>query len=61
MLQTFADRLPERELAIARELTKLHEEVLRGTAAELLAHYEGKKVRGEMVLVVKGTGKKAAS
>ena len=61
ILQSFAERLPERELAIARELTKLHEEVVRGTAAELLDRYAGKKVRGEIVLVVKGAGKKAAS
>ena len=61
VLQAFADRLPERELAIARELTKLHEEVVRGTAAELLDRYGGKKVRGEIVLVVKGAGKKATS
>jgi 16S rRNA (cytidine1402-2'-O)-methyltransferase len=59
VLQLFAQRLPERELAIARELTKLHEEIVRGTAAELLAHFEGKRVRGEIVLVVRGVGRKA--
>jgi 16S rRNA (cytidine1402-2'-O)-methyltransferase len=43
---------PERPVAVCRELTKLHEEVVRGTAAELAARYEGEAPRGEVVLVV---------
>lgn len=43
---------PERQVAIARELTKLHEELLRGTAAELLQRVTRDKLRGEMVLLV---------
>ena len=43
---------PERQVAVCRELTKLHEEVVRGTAAELAARYEGEAPRGEVVLVV---------
>jgi 16S rRNA (cytidine1402-2'-O)-methyltransferase len=42
----------ERPVAVCRELTKLHEEVVRGTAAELAARYEGEPPRGEVVLVV---------
>ncbi|MDH3196644.1 MAG: 16S rRNA (cytidine(1402)-2'-O)-methyltransferase [Candidatus Krumholzibacteria bacterium] len=58
VLAAFAARLPERPLAVARELTKMHEEVARGTAAELVAHFERTGVRGEMVLVVHGAARK---
>ena len=43
---------PERLVAVARELTKLHEEVVRGTASELAARYAEEPPRGEIVLVV---------
>ena len=43
---------PERPVAICRELTKIHEEVVRGTAAELAERYADAEVRGEVVLVV---------
>jgi Predicted methyltransferases len=43
----------ERRAAVCRELTKLHEEVVRGTLAEL-AEWAGGGVRGEVVLVVAG-------
>jgi 16S rRNA (cytidine1402-2'-O)-methyltransferase len=43
---------PERPVAVCRELTKVHEEVRRGTAAEIAAHYEAEPARGEVVLVV---------
>jgi 16S rRNA (cytidine1402-2'-O)-methyltransferase len=43
---------PERPAAVCRELTKLHEEVVRGTAAELAARYAEEEPRGEVVLVV---------
>jgi 16S rRNA (cytidine1402-2'-O)-methyltransferase len=43
---------PERPAAVCRELTKLHEEVVRGTAAELAARYASEDPRGEIVLVV---------
>jgi len=42
----------ERSAAVARELTKLHEETRRGTLRELAAHFEATKVRGEIVLVI---------
>lgn len=42
----------ERELSIARELTKRHEELFNGTAAEALAHFSAGRVRGELVLLV---------
>src|SRR5436190_20452233 len=43
---------PEREVAVCRELTKMHEEVVRGTAAELAKRYEAAPPKGEIVLVV---------
>jgi 16S rRNA (cytidine1402-2'-O)-methyltransferase len=43
---------PERPVAVCRELTKLHEEVRRGSARELAAHYAAQPPRGEVVLVV---------
>jgi 16S rRNA (cytidine1402-2'-O)-methyltransferase len=41
-----------RGAAVSRELTKLHEETLRGTLGELVAHFEAKPARGEIVLVI---------
>jgi 16S rRNA (cytidine1402-2'-O)-methyltransferase len=43
---------PDRPVAVCRELTKLHEEVVRGSASELAARYAEAEVRGEVVLVV---------
>lgn len=50
----------DRRVAVARELTKLHEEVRRGTAAELAAWAEG-GVRGEIVIVTEGAAEKIVS
>ena len=43
---------PERQVAVCRELTKAHEEVVRGSAAELAARYSEAPPRGEVVLVL---------
>jgi 16S rRNA (cytidine1402-2'-O)-methyltransferase len=43
---------PERPVAVCRELTKVHEEVVRGSAAELAARYSEQPPRGEVALVV---------
>jgi 16S rRNA (cytidine1402-2'-O)-methyltransferase len=45
----------DRQLCVARELTKKFEEFRRGTAAELLAHYEARPPKGEIVLLIGGT------
>lgn len=50
-LRTIGDRWPDRQMAVCRELTKVHEEVLRGTAPELIERL-GERVRGEIVLVM---------
>lgn len=46
----------ERQAAVSRELTKIHEENARGTLRELCSHFAAKTVKGEIVLVVSGTG-----
>jgi 16S rRNA (cytidine1402-2'-O)-methyltransferase len=51
-LGVLAELDPDRPVAVCRELTKLHEEVVRGSAAELAGRYAGEEVRGEVVLVV---------
>jgi 16S rRNA (cytidine1402-2'-O)-methyltransferase len=53
-LRACSNIMPERQLCIARELTKKFEEFRRGTAADLLAHYEAHPAKGEIVLVVSG-------
>ena len=50
---TLAELPPEAPVAVCRELTKLHEEVYRGTAAEAAQRFSG-GTRGEVVLVVGG-------
>lgn len=50
----------EREAALCRELTKLHEETIRGTLEELSHYYDDIEPRGEYVIVVKGAESKAA-
>ena len=51
-LKVCIDIMPDRPLCVARELTKKFEEFRRGFAAELLAHYEAKPPKGEIVLVI---------
>ncbi len=51
-LKALAELWPGREVAVARELTKLHEECRTGTAAELAAHYAAHPPKGEIVLLI---------
>ncbi len=44
----------DRRVALCRELTKLHEEILRTTLGEAVEHYQGESPRGEFVLVLEG-------
>ncbi len=44
----------ERRISISRELTKLHEETLRGTISEMITHFEKHNPKGEFVLIVAG-------
>ncbi|CAN5268343.1 16S rRNA (cytidine(1402)-2'-O)-methyltransferase [soil metagenome] len=54
-LTCLATLAPDRLVCVARELTKLHEEFRRSTAADLLAHYTARHPKGEITLVVSGT------
>ena len=44
----------DRPVSVSRELTKLYEETVRGTVAEVLEHYTNKPPKGEIVIVVSG-------
>ena len=57
-LAIIAEVMPDRHVTVARELTKLHEELLRGTASEILAVL-GDRARGEFTLVISGARTKA--
>ena len=47
---------PDRDVVVARELTKLHEEVWRGRLAAAVGEFEAREVRGEVVIVLAGAG-----
>jgi 16S rRNA (cytidine1402-2'-O)-methyltransferase len=51
-LTAAVDILQDRQLCVARELTKKFEEFRRGTAGELIAHYQAHPPKGEVVLVI---------
>lgn len=53
-LADLLDYFGDRRVALCRELTKLHEEVQRGTLSEMIAYYAEKDPRGEYVLVLEG-------
>ena len=44
----------DREISVSRELTKMHEETVRGTISEVRSHFESKAPKGEFVLVING-------
>jgi 16S rRNA (cytidine1402-2'-O)-methyltransferase len=52
-LALIAEVLPERQVTVGRELTKMHEQVLRGTAGEVISAL-GERARGEFTLVISG-------
>jgi 16S rRNA (cytidine1402-2'-O)-methyltransferase len=52
-LALIAEVLPERQVTVGRELTKMHEQVLRGTAGEVISAL-GERTRGEFTLVISG-------
>lgn len=45
---------PDRPISVSREISKMHEETLRGTIEELIGHFENKAPKGELVLVIAG-------
>lgn len=58
LLKTLEDLLihlgPDRAISVSRELTKIHEETVTGTLTEVLAHFQGKDIKGEIVIVIDG-------
>lgn len=44
----------DRQASVSRELTKLYEETVNGTLEEITQHFDGKKIKGEIVVVVAG-------
>ena len=55
MLTQLSEVLGEdRQASVSRELTKLFEETINGTLAEIIQHFGGKKIKGEIVVVVAG-------
>ena len=51
-LKAMATVFKEREIAVVREITKIYEEAVNGTAESLIGHFENKSPKGEIVLVV---------
>jgi 16S rRNA (cytidine1402-2'-O)-methyltransferase len=56
-LQDIEDCCGDRHVVVARELTKLYEEVIRGPIVEVLERLEGRKMRGEITIVMAGRGR----
>jgi len=52
LLADLAAVSPDARVAVARELTKMHEEIVRGTASALAAHYASERPKGEITVVV---------
>ena len=61
MLAAVDEALPGREVAVARELTKLYEECRSGSAQELIAHYTAHPPKGEIVVLVGPPGEREAA
>tara|TARA_R110002096_G_scaffold4954_11_gene23237 strand:+ start:13370 stop:14053 length:684 start_codon:yes stop_codon:yes gene_type:complete len=58
-LGQFQEFFGERKAAVCREITKLHEETVRGNFQELIHYYENNPLKGEIVIVVEGKQEKA--
>ncbi len=57
-LQQFSEVFgPERRVSVCREISKVHEESVRGTLAEVIAHFQSTEPRGEIVIVLAGSDK----
>ena len=52
LLADLAAVAPDARVAVAREMTKVHEEIVRGSASELAAHYASERPKGEITVVV---------
>ncbi|MEJ2719809.1 MAG: 16S rRNA (cytidine(1402)-2'-O)-methyltransferase [bacterium] len=57
VLEAIDSVLGTRTIAVTREITKIHEEVKRGTARELIEFYRPRHIRGEIVVLISGRAK----
>jgi 16S rRNA (cytidine1402-2'-O)-methyltransferase len=57
-LNDIMDILGEREMVLTRELTKMYEEILRGKVSKIQNQIEGRKLKGEITLVIEGKTRK---
>ena len=58
-LQQFAEVYgPERQVSVCREISKVHEENVRGTLEEVIAHFKEKEPKGEIVIILAGASEK---
>jgi 16S rRNA (cytidine1402-2'-O)-methyltransferase len=57
-LKDILETLGDREMALTRELTKIYEEILRGRVSEILNQISGRKLKGEITLVISGKTRK---
>ncbi|MFN3395210.1 MAG: 16S rRNA (cytidine(1402)-2'-O)-methyltransferase [Thermodesulfovibrionales bacterium] len=60
-LKDMYDILGNRNVAVFREITKVHEEVFRGPLEKVISEVKGSKVAGEFVIVIEGRGKEVIS
>jgi 16S rRNA (cytidine1402-2'-O)-methyltransferase len=57
-LEVLAQKMPERQLALVREISKIYEEMLKGKAADIYNQARERSLKGEMVLIIEGQEKK---
>jgi 16S rRNA (cytidine1402-2'-O)-methyltransferase len=60
-LKDIFDIFGDRDIVLARELTKMYEEVLRGRVSEIQSQITGRKIKGEITLVISGKTRKGAN
>lgn len=60
-LRDIAEVLGDRKIVLTRELTKVFEEVIRGRVSEVIAKIEGRRLKGEMTLLLEGAQKEVAA
>ncbi len=58
LLKSLQSLIGERRVAVCRELTKVYEEIIRGSLSEVIARLEKKTVKGEITLVLEGCSRK---
>ena len=55
MLESIRDIFGERRISVSREISKLYEEIYRGTVSEVIEELNSEEIRGEFVVVVEGS------